>query len=238
MKLVGLSVLLTLCANAQMISDFSSVNPLHITPTSFNGDIYTSPRGWQEIGGLGQATQASVAYSDTFAQPMSLPGIFPVDTRTWTTVYDTVPNPNYDPGRPIGLFNPGPPTIQQTRLVQTGGTLSYTPAFYLYWAQGQNTLAQWRLTFYDTSGGSAYYNFTSAVAGAFGYAYFLGKNAIGQVDWAGINQFSIAGVGNGPFNGAFESLSQVPEPQHYAIATGLALLGFAAWRRRSIVAKT
>lgn len=221
-------------ASGQLISDFHDTNPLTASMASFGGDIYSSPNGWQEIGGVSKVVMPSTAYSGQFKNALDLPENFLYDTRTWGVKYRTVPNPAYDPSRPIGIFNPGPPTIDVPYTVQTGGTAFFTQKLDLLWAQGENIGSKWRLTLYDKSGSSAYYDFGGDSPGAFRYTSFLGKDAVGTLDWNTVNQFSISGVGDGPFHAAFDELrlGAVPEPKEWAIVSGIALLGFGILRRQ------
>lgn len=91
-----------------------------------------------------------------------------------------------------------------------------------------------RLWFFDSTGtGASAREFTPpSTEGEQNYSSFFGQ-FIGNVDFGDINRIGIGGTGlNEPFHILLGELkvSAVPEPQWTAVAAGIALAAFAAWK--------
>jgi hypothetical protein len=193
---------------------------------SWHGDIYQNGGGFQEVGGLGLATGDGIAYSQTFGPVDVTNGHGTLGDHTTTT---QPPNPFYDPSRPIGPFN-------QPLLPPVTTTVSIHASIGLTAGIGLSPLS-FRVTLYDTSGGSSSWTVSPTTAiGQFGQFFATETAFSGNLDWSHVDQFSISGVGgNQSFHAAFDGLgvstSAVPEPSSVGVAVGLALLTFAGWRK-------
>lgn len=234
--------ILSLCAFsttfAQVIT-MNFANPASLDPSlgdgSFALDIYRTPQGVFEIGGLGLAT-SSGGLKTRDGSPIDATlgyGEFG-DFRETTTITETYPNPDFDPNRPVGPFNPGPATLTRTRTVNTGRVIR-PPIFSVFGAPGIGS-EPWVFTIYDSSGGTYTHTIQPVTApGVFqSYRDILLDNDP-DFDWTSIVAIGITGDGSDdPFHAGFRSVAlvPVPEPSTYAAIFSGGLLLFAAIRRK------
>jgi hypothetical protein len=195
---------------------------------SWHGDIYQNGAGFQEVGGLGLATSSGIAYSPTFGPVDVTQGTGSLGDKT--IVVPGTPNPFYDPTRPIGPFNEPFSTPPSTTTVSIH-------AFVAISAGPGLSPESFRLTLYDTSGGSSSWTVSlSGPIGQFVTTRTMESGFTGNLDWTHVDQFSISGTGgNQPFHVALDGLdvlnAPVPEPASVGVVVGLALLAFVGWRK-------
>ena len=146
------------CAFGQVYHvNFSTSSPLDFSGGngSFANDLYDNNGNFLEIGGLGNADSGGLILTPQFG-PIDYTqgyGGFGDFRQTETITYE-VPNPSYDPNRPIGPFN-GPPTLERTSTIRTGELTGAT--FRLRAAPGIGS-EPWRISIFDVDGDA--YSFT------------------------------------------------------------------------------